>query len=91
MKTVETKQVLSIAEFKALVGIKGEMPIVRSERTKKLYAKDSKEPNAKIVASCSDTLDTKAECEVREMLDTDSGEEWYFVCNVTKYVAVGSL
>ena len=88
MKNVETKQVLSIAEFKALVGIKGEMPIVRSERTKKLYAKDDK---GNIVASCSDTLDTKAECEVREMLDTDSGEEWYFVCNVTKYVAVGSL
>ena len=87
MKTVETKQVMSVADFKTLVSADA-LAIVRSERTKKLYAKDDK---GNIVASCSDTLDTKAECEVREMLDTDSGEEWYFVCNVTKYVAVGSL
>jgi len=86
-KSIVTTEVLSVADFKKKCNTKV-LNIVRSERTKKNYAKDDK---GNIVASCSDTLDLKAELEVRNMHDEEAGESWYFLCNVTKYAEVGSI
>ena len=87
MKTVETKKVLSVADFKAECKTKA-LNIVKSQRTSKNYAKDDK---GNIVASVSDSIDLKAELEVRHMEDTETNESWYFLCNVTVYAEVGSI
>lgn len=87
MKTVETKKVLSVADFKAECKTKA-LNIVKSQRTNKNYAKNDK---GDIVASVSDSIDLKAELEVRLMHDTESEEDWYFLCNVTVYAEVGSI
>lgn len=87
MKTVETKKVLSVADFKAECKTKA-LNIVKSQRTNKNYAKNDK---GDIVASVSDSIDLKAELEVRLMHDTESEEDWYFLCNTTVYAEVGSI
>jgi len=86
-KSIVTTEVLSIADFKKKCNTKV-LNIVQSERTKKNYAKDDK---GEIVASVSDSIDLKAELEVRNMHDEEQGETWYFLCNVTKYAEVGSI
>lgn len=86
-KSIVTTEVLSVADFKKKCNTKG-LAIVQSERTKKNYAKDDK---GDIVASVSDSIDLKAELEVRHMHDEEAGESWYFLCNVTKYAELGSI
>lgn len=87
MRTVETKKTLSVAEFKKEQGTKA-LNIVKSQRTKKNYARNDK---GDIVASVSDSIDLKGELEVRLMEDTETNETWYFLCNVTNYDEVGSI
>ena len=86
-KSIVTTEVLSVADFKKKCNTKV-LNIVRSERTKKNYAKDDK---GDIVASVSDSIDLKADLEVRNMHDEEAGESWYFLCNVTKYAEVGRI
>lgn len=85
--TTEKNRTLSLVEFKQEVKTKG-LNIVKSDRTCKLYAKDDK---GAIVATVSKDFDSKQEIEVLDMVDTDSGEQWFFIKNVTSYTAVASI
>lgn len=84
--TTKINKTLSLAEFKTAVKAT-KLDIVKSSRTGKLYAKNGDS----IVATVSKDFDPKQEVEVLDMVDTDSGETWFFVKNVTSYEAVASL
>jgi hypothetical protein len=86
MSTIQTKRVLTLKDFKAEVKAP-KLDLVKSDRTGKVYAKSGDN----IVATVSKDIDLTKEVEVLDMVDTDTGETWFFVKNVTSYTALGSL
>lgn len=86
MNTVQQNRVLSLQEFKGEIKAK-QLDIKTSDRTGKKYAFNGDT----IVANVSKDIDLAKPINVLDMVDTDSGEQWFFIKNETNYTSVGSI